>query len=381
MTGSAPEAADAVSGAEDGRQEHREPVVRVVGITRSFGDVDALRDVSLSIKRGEFLSILGPSGCGKTTLLRIIAGFDRADAGRVEIDGRDVTHDPPNKRPTNMVFQRYALFPHMTVAENVAYGMRLARKSDDEIRARVDEMLSLVRMETFGDRAPSQLSGGQSQRVALVRALAPDPAVLLLDEPMTALDLKLRQAMRVELRDIQARLGSTFVNVTHDQEDALTTSDRIVLMNHGRVVQIGSPEEIYEFPLTKFAAGFIGEANIFEGTHEGQQDGLAIIRAPEGILAAPVYRQGRNSSETAVCVRPERMTLTIDGSEHSKARNSVAGQVHSAVFLGPFVRHQVDLASGKRILVQGDAHSDVAAPVGATVRVEWSPDCGRILAE
>jgi spermidine/putrescine transport system ATP-binding protein len=241
-------------------------VVQVDTLRKEFGSVLALDDVSLEVRRGEFLTLLGPSGCGKTTLLRIIAGLERPDRGRVSIDGRDVTNVPPERRPLNMVFQGYALFPHLTVFDNVAFGLRLQRLPKAQIRSRVREMLELVRLGEHTDRSPEVLSGGQQQRVALARALAGDPAVLLLDEPLSALDRRVRQSMQEELRAIQLAVGTTFVAVTHDQEEAMSMSSRIVLMDRGRIAQVAGPEELYREPRSSFVARFVGDANMFEGT-------------------------------------------------------------------------------------------------------------------
>ncbi|MGZ8566963.1 MAG: ABC transporter ATP-binding protein, partial [Actinomycetota bacterium] len=242
-----------------------DPAVVVERVSKSYGDVTAVRAVTLEIGRGEFFTLLGPSGCGKTTTLRMIAGFIRPDEGRILIEGRDVTTVPPNRRPSNMVFQQYALFPHLSVRENVAFGPREARMDRGEIARRVAETLELVQLGALAERRPSQLSGGQQQRVALARALVNRPAVLLLDEPLGALDLKMRKAMQVELKRIQREVGITFVYVTHDQDEALAMSDRIAVMNHGVVEQVGPPQEVYDAPRSLFVAGFIGDANLLTG--------------------------------------------------------------------------------------------------------------------
>ena len=239
-------------------------IVAVEDVHRTFGRVEALRGVSFGAARGEFVSILGPSGCGKTTLLRIIAGFEMPDSGVVLVEGKDVTATPPHRRPVNMVFQRYALFPHMTVAENIGFGPRIHRRGRRETASRVEELLRLVHLEGYGGRSITQLSGGQAQRVALARALANEPPVLVLDEPLAALDRKLRQSMHLELRQIQQSLGSTFVYVTHDQEEALTMSDRIILMNGGVIEQVGTPVELYMAPKSRFVSSFVGDTNLFE---------------------------------------------------------------------------------------------------------------------
>ena len=270
--------------------------------------VTALNGVDLEIESGEFFTLLGPSGCGKTTLLRLIAGFEQADEGQVEIDGQDIVRLAPDRRPVNTVFQHYALFPHLTVRENIAFGP--LRKGTDRASAlgRADEMLELVRLSQFGDRRPNQLSGGQQQRVALARALAPAPKILLLDEPLSALDLKLRQAMRSELRRLRTETGITFIFVTHDQEEALAMSDRIAVMSTGEIRQVGSPEEIYSRPANRFVADFIGEANIVEGVWE--EGGL---RHKDGLRVPVISKPDRTpGTEGCVIFRPEMVRLSND---------------------------------------------------------------------
>jgi spermidine/putrescine transport system ATP-binding protein len=331
------------------------------GLGKRFGSTVAVRDCSLEIGRGEFVSLLGPSGCGKTTLLRIIGGFIRQDEGSVELLGREVDGMPPNKRAVNTVFQSYALFPHKTVFENIAFPLEVARVPKAERRTRVREALDLVRLPDIGDRSPAQLSGGQSQRVALARALVSRPGVLLLDEPLAALDLKLRKAMQIELRRIQEDVGTTFLYVTHDQEEALTMSDRIVLMNAGVIVQDGPPRDVYDRPASIFASDFIGEANLLRGelresTPAGGVvaiDGL-VLRVPPTTLAvgAPVV----------VSVRPEAIGLA--GADASAAAvNRLTGRVARIIFLGPLIRLTVELTSSLTITValpreDGDALSE-----------------------
>ncbi len=266
-------------------------LVEVQGVTKAFGAgpsaIKALDDVSLTIMVNEFFTLLGPSGCGKTTLLRLLAGFEHPTAGVILLDGRYVVDDPPNRRPVNTVFQSYALFPHMTVEQNIAFGLERQRLRGPAVAERVSAMLRLVRLEALAKRRPDQLSGGQQQRVALARALAPQPRLLLLDEPLSALDLKLRRGMQVELKRIQRETGITFVLVTHDQEEALSMSDRIAVMDHGRVLQLGRPEEIYERPVCRFVADFIGEANVLPGALVGLATPFAAIR-PERVILVPV---------------------------------------------------------------------------------------------
>lgn len=257
----------------------KDVILKLENLKKSFGDTEVLKGINLEVSRGEFITLLGSSGCGKTTTLRIIAGLEEADEGRVLLDGEDITHAVPNKRDVNTVFQNYALFPHMTVAENIGYGLKIRKKSKEEIRSKVEEMLSLVQLEGFGDRYPDQLSGGQRQRIAIARAAVLEPKVLLLDEPLGALDLKLRRQMQLELKRLQKSLGITFIYITHDQEEAINMSDRIAIMNQGVFEQIGTPNEIYYHPETSYVASFVGDANIYR---EG--DALYAIRSENVLL-------------------------------------------------------------------------------------------------
>jgi spermidine/putrescine transport system ATP-binding protein len=355
-----------------------EPSIRLVGVGKRFGDVQAVSDISLAIRRGEFLSLLGPSGCGKTTILRIIGGFLRQDTGEVWIHGREVSRLPPNKRPVNTVFQRYALFPHKNVAENVGFALELQRVRKEEIRARVAEMLALVRLAGFEERQVQGLSGGQAQRVALARALITRPEVLLLDEPLTALDLKLRKAMQIELRTIHEEVGATFVYVTHDQEEALVMSDRIVVMNEGRVVQDGTPAEIYNEPNSVFASQFIGEANLLSGTvaetdHGGtcvEVDGLRLL-GPQAELDA--------GDGAVVSVRPERVRIGAAGSS-TGAENCFRGRIRHVIFLGHSRRYVVEIAPEVLVTAQtGVDESPADAGVGDEVEVRWRKSSSRVL--
>jgi spermidine/putrescine transport system ATP-binding protein len=277
----------------------KEPLLRLSGIGKTFGaSVNALSDVSFDIADNEFFTLLGPSGCGKTTLLRIMAGFEHPTVGTLLLDGRDIAHDPPFRRPVNTMFQSYALFPHLNVRQNVSYGLEMLKWSKADIGARVDEVLRLVQMESFAERRPNQMSGGQQQRIALARALAPRPRVLLLDEPLSALDLKLRKAMQVELKRLQRETQLTFVMVTHDQEEALALSDCIAVMSKGLVQQVGTPEEIYARPRNRFVADFIGEANIIPAAALGESGPARVIR-PEQITTGPAS----GDAERGVTVR------------------------------------------------------------------------------
>ena len=272
--------------------------VRLAGVHKRFGEVAAVDGVDLEIMRGEFFTLLGPSGSGKTTCLRMIAGFERPDTGAIELAGRDVTRLPPFERDVNTVFQDYALFPHMSIGENVAYGLKVKRVARDERRRRVAESLAMVRLEGFEDRRPSQLSGGQRQRVALARALINQPRVLLLDEPLGALDLKLRQQLQVELKRIQQEVGITFIYVTHDQDEALSMSDRIAVMDHGHVIQVGSPHEVYDEPHSRFVAGFVGVSNLLELPVDSVSGGAAALRLGSGTASASTWAAGRSPPAT-----------------------------------------------------------------------------------
>ena len=283
--------------------------VQITGVTRSFGSVVAVKNVSISIRKGEFFSLLGPSGCGKTTTLRIIGGFEELDSGEVRLQGKRIDGVPPHKRNTNMVFQQLALFPHLTVSENVAFGLKLKRMNNDQIARKVEDALALVSLNDYGERGIHQLSGGQQQRVAIARALVNEPAVLLLDEPLGALDVKLRAQLQTELKAIQQRLGTTFIFVTHDQGEAFAMSDRLALMKDGEIEQIGTPRELYDHPASRFVATFVGDTNLFDGTVvETNADGLAFVDADGFRFAvnAPGFTRG-----DAICcsVRPEHITL------------------------------------------------------------------------
>jgi putative spermidine/putrescine transport system ATP-binding protein len=322
------------------------PDVRLVGVRKAYGDVVAVDGVDLEIASGEFFTLLGPSGSGKTTTLRLIAGFERPDQGRIELAGRDVTGRPPYQRDVNTVFQDYALFPHMTVAENVGYGLRVRGVGRRDRRLRVDEILNVVQLPGLGDRKPIQLSGGQRQRVALARALVNHPQVLLLDEPLGALDLKLRQEMQIELKRIQRavrEVGITFVYVTHDQEEALTMSDRLAVFNDGRVEQLGTPADVYERPQTEFVAGFVGVSNVLE-------------------------RDGRRFT-----IRPEKIRMSGDD-----AGEGEPGVIREVVYVGAVTRYVVDLdAGGELVVVRQNLETssqEALAEQGKRVRLSWRPE-------
>ncbi len=355
------------------------PDLALQEVSKSFGDVRAVDGVSFEVGRGEFFSMLGPSGCGKTTTLRLIAGFERPDAGTVVLAGNEITQTPPNLRRVNTVFQHYALFPHLTVEDNVAYGLKQAKVGKEEMRRRLDETLERVRLGELRQRRPRELSGGQQQRVALARALINEPTVLLLDEPLAALDLKLRKAMQGELKKLQERVGITFVYVTHDQEEALTLSDRIAVMNDGRILQEGTPSEIYERPRTRFVADFIGQTNFFEGAVEAEGE-IVVVRDATGIelRCAPV-NFARVGGQVAVAVRPEKI-VPVNGSTASA--NVVEGTFLRKTYLGDLVQYHLLLQGGRELTVQRQNEpEDVAArwSVGDRVQVAWDTSSALVL--
>jgi spermidine/putrescine ABC transporter ATP-binding subunit len=341
--------------------------IRLDRVTKRFpGGVVAVAGVELTVEPGEFFSLLGPSGCGKTTTLRMIAGFEAPDEGRVVIGGRDLTHVPVHHRDMGMVFQSYALFPHRTVAENVAFGLRMRKVAKPEADARVAAALAQVKLEGYEERRPAELSGGQQQRVALARAIVIRPPVLLCDEPLGALDRKLRQAMQVELKELQRALGVTLVFVTHDQEEALAMSDRIGVMNSGRLEQVGAPAEIYDRPRTRFVAEFIGEINLIEGTISGGRFAAADGRG----LPAPAAGDG----PAALALRPEKLRIVAPG------EGVIEGVVSDASFLGDQVLYSVALAGGRRLLVkEGNPGTGALRRNGAAVGLRWEPQDAAIL--
>jgi spermidine/putrescine transport system ATP-binding protein len=332
-----------LSGSENTVSENT--VIEISHVSKQFGDFKAVDDANFGIRQGEFFSMLGPSGCGKTTTLRMIAGFEQPTSGEVRLDGKDVSKVPPYKRNVNTVFQNYALFPHMTVFDNIAFGPRSTKAPKGEIAGRVKEMLEIVHLADFAERRPTQLSGGQQQRVALARALVNYPSALLLDEPLGALDLKLRQTMQLELKRIQREVGITFVFVTHDQEEALTMSDRIAVMNAGRVEQIGTPEEIYHRPATVFVAGFIGVANLIPAAVVAVTGDLATVDAAGHRFGVPVTDESIRPADSAVVmVRPERLHISIDRPSGDIA--AVEATVETLVFQGPVLRTSLRTDSG-----------------------------------
>ena len=308
-------------------------------LRKSFGPLAVVEDFALGVEKGEFVSFLGPSGCGKTTTLRMVAGFEQPSAGQIRIDGKDVTYARPNQRNVGMVFQAYALFPNMTVAENVGFGLKVAGKPRAEIAARVEEMLALIKLPQLGARYPYQLSGGQQQRVALARALAIKPQVLLLDEPLSALDAKIRVSLREEIRGVQRALGITTIYVTHDQEEALSMSDRIVVMNEGRMEQVGTPFEIYNYPRTRFVASFVGTLNVLKGTVADPAAGRLSVDGQDIVAAKGLAGAGKGEAR-AVALRPEAVTL-VQGAANPAGANLMRGTIEEVSFLGSVVRIRV----------------------------------------
>ena len=342
-------------------------------LSKSFGEVAAVRDLTLEIGDGEFFSLLGPSGCGKTTTLRLIAGFEEPTSGRIFLGANEVTQMPAHRRPVNTVFQSYALFPHLNVADNVAFGLRFKNVEKRERRRRVGEALELVHLQGFERRKPSQLSGGQQQRVALARALILEPAVLLLDEPLGALDAKLRRSLQLELKSIQEAVGITFVYVTHDQEEALTMSDRMAVMADGLVQQLGTPHEVYEEPRTGFVADFLGVSNLMTVQAEGDgrvRLGGALLLATRGDASA--------RGEARLTIRPERIILEPDGTE---GENRLPGTVARVVYLGSVTHVFVDVEDARTLQVSTGAGEGVPPPEGSAVTVHLPPESLRLLAE
>jgi spermidine/putrescine transport system ATP-binding protein len=355
--------------------------ISLEGVKKRFGDVEAVREMTAEIPDGEFFTMLGPSGCGKTTTLRMIAGFETPDDGRILLRGDDVTDVPPNKRNVNMVFQHYALFPHMSIYDNVAFGLKLKKLSKDETKDRVDELLRIVELEGYEKRRPSQLSGGQQQRVALARALVNRPAALLLDEPLGALDVKLRKQLQLELKRIQEELGTTFVYVTHDQEEALTMSDRIAVMNEGLVEQIGAPREIYEHPRTAFVADFIGSLNALDLRIDSVDDGLAVMRVSDGgRLVVSASGDTRPGTTVKVAVRPERIRIDAANGRAPEGGSRVDGTIAQCVYLGSLTQYHVDTECGRIVSHRMNDEGTVGLGEGRRVTLSWSPEHSSVLA-
>ena len=341
---------------------------------KAFGQggvaVRALDDVSVEIRKGEFFTLLGPSGCGKTTLLRLIAGFETPTSGQILLDGQDITHLPPNKRPVNTVFQSYALFPHLTVAQNVGFSLQMQGKPKAEVEETARRMLALVRLDALADRKTSQLSGGQQQRVALARALAPKPQVLLLDEPLSALDLKLRKEMQVELKRLQHETGITFVFVTHDQEEALTMSDRIGVMSAGKIQQIGAPREIYTRPVNRFVASFIGETNFLPAT---VAHGNVTLKSGDRISAGGTHR---HSGDFTVTVRPEHVRIVAAGAE-----GAIPATIRDQVYFGTDTHYHLQLKDGTEVVARQQTQSatETGLANGSPVGLHFDEGAARVL--
>lgn len=329
------------------------------------GAVTALGDVSIAIEQGEFFTLLGPSGCGKTTLLRCIAGFETPTSGSIHLSGQDITYTPPNARPVNTVFQSYALFPHLSVADNIGFGLKMQGKSKAEVNKAVERVLALVKLEEFANRLPQQLSGGQQQRVALARALAPEPEVLLLDEPLSALDLKLRKEMQSELKRLQTETGITFIFVTHDQEEALTMSNRIGVMSAGALLQVGTPHDIYDRPVNRFVADFIGETNFLEGRVED-----AKVRIGTGdLLAVPL---DGHSGTVTLAIRPEQVSV-------SAANGGISARIIDATYLGTDTHYTLALGDDSHLVARVQSNSKTAFGVGDTVGVSIDAQAVQVL--
>jgi spermidine/putrescine transport system ATP-binding protein len=353
------------------------PEIRLAHLTKRFGDVVAVDDISLTIGTGEFFSLLGPSGCGKTTTLRMIGGFDLPTAGTIELRGRDISREPPDKRPVNMVFQSYALFPHLDVAGNIGFGLKRRGVAGSEIRRRTAEILEKVHLPGYEERRTNELSGGQQQRVALARALVNEPNVLLLDEPLGALDLKLRKRLQVELKRIQVDVGITFVYVTHDQEEALTMSDRIAVMHGGRIEQVGAPEDLYDRPATSFVADFIGTTNLLSGTVESVGPDVAVIRLDSGDMCQVSPAGLLAGQPVQVSVRPESITIDAapagnGAAERAADAAALRASVEQVAYLGAAVQYQIRTEGGLALSVlAGKAGHRFES--GDRVRLAWLP--------
>lgn len=351
------------------------PIIQIENVTKSYGNLKAVDNLSLEIPANEFFALLGPSGCGKTTLLRMIAGFTVPTSGRILIDGQDVTGIPPEKRPVNMVFQSYAVFPHMSVEKNVAYGLEVTGVNKSEIGSRVTDALERVGLGDFGKRRPDQLSGGQRQRVALARALVKRPKVLLLDEPLSALDAKLREQMQLELAHLQHDVGITFIIVTHDQDEALSMADRIAVMNDGRIDQIAEPGELYESPTNRFVADFIGKVNLLDGQVTGSR-GKNVAVEVEGIGKLQIPHSGNAQGNVSLAVRPEKLKIS-KLPPTSKGMISASGIIKDWAYYGDCSTMYIDTETGQRLVatVQNDTRDMVSTlDIGDEVSVCWSPD-------
>jgi len=348
--------------------------VILTAVTKRFGDVLAVDDLHLSVADGEFFSLLGPSGCGKTTTLRMIAGFEFPTSGSLTIHGVEMALNPPNERPVNTVFQSYALFPHMTIEENVGFGLKMKKLGSADIAQRVNRTLDMVQLSHRASASPSQLSGGQQQRVALARALVNEPQVLLLDEPLGALDLKLRQAMQLELKDLQQRVGITFIYVTHDQDEALTMSDRIGVMSDGKLLQVGGPQDIYEHPRSRFVADFIGEINLMPAVAADR--GSVKLLDGQVLMATHGAEPGQ---AVTVAIRPERFTLFRPDDEIPSDRSSIAGKVVRRIYHGDVFLYDVETAEGLLEVKEENRPTVEVFDVDAPVTVTWNPSAATVI--
>jgi len=362
-----PEVARTTSGAK--------ATVRLEHVTKVFDDASAVDDLNLDVMEGEFFSLLGPSGCGKTTTLRMIAGLEDPSSGRIMLGGRDVTYMAPYHRDVNTVFQSYALFPHLDVYENIAFGLRRKKVDKAEVRRRVGRILEIVDLPDFERRRVNQLSGGQQQRIALARALVNEPTLLLLDEPMSALDAKLRHQMQIELKSIQSRVGITFLYVTHDQEEAMTMSDRLVVMRHGKIEGIGTPRDVYDNPTTEFVAKFLGASNLLAGVVAGRHDDVTTVTLDDGAsLSVPTSRlpAGVTSTTVKVGVRPEKISIASSEKTSTPSRNTLRGRVRVSTFTGVGNQYLVEMPSGADITVYAQNIGEELAPrSGDEVLLSW----------
>ncbi|MGD8189660.1 ABC transporter ATP-binding protein [Brevibacillus ginsengisoli] len=355
----------------------KEVAVRLVGVKKQFGEQQIVKGLDVDIYQGEFLTLLGPSGCGKTTTLRMIAGFEHPTSGEILLDGKNVANLPPNKRDINTVFQNYALFPHMTLKENIGYGLKMKGVSKSEINERVQDALRIVQMEAYASRKPRELSGGQQQRIAVARAIVNNPKVLLLDEPLGALDLKLRKQMQLELKHLQQRLGITFIYVTHDQEEALTMSDRVAVMNNGFIEQIAPPTEIYNRPQTRFVADFIGETNLLKGTIKSSRESGSQVEI-EGILfhIPQEIKEEGNNKEIVLSIRPELISV---GKTMAEGKAGLQGRVSELVFVGAAYKMIVKLSRGSEVVVVQSAASSSVFQPGEDVFLSWESNQAVVL--
>ncbi|MFS0674151.1 ABC transporter ATP-binding protein [Ornithinibacillus sp. 179-J 7C1 HS] len=351
-------------------------MVQLENVTKEFDNTNVVDDLNLDIKAGEFLTLLGPSGCGKTTTLRMIAGFEKPTSGKILLNGKQVDEMEPYKREVNTVFQSYSLFPHMSVFDNVAFGLKMKKVGKEEIKERVTKALKLVQLEEYGNRKPKQLSGGQQQRIAIARAIVNNPKVLLLDEPLGALDLKLRKQMQLELKHLQQTLNITFIYVTHDQEEALTMSDRIVVMNKGKIEQIGLPYEIYERPQTRFVADFIGQTNIMEGTVSDLNGEMATMAYADQSIEIPNTANVHKDEEISISVRPENLKLSSTPIEGS---NNLKGTFKEKIYIGSVTKIVVSMPNGEELTVN-ESHDKIEELTNTNdVYVNWSPQNSVVL--